>query len=155
MEYYKTPNGDLMQFNKEKNTCELRNTVEDERIFLTGFDLKKCTQIKYKEFCRLMNVYFKDVQHEWKYNHSYFKKLPNFESKELEQLSINVPQHDIHYKHSNYFLVYHLGRVYYHTGNINGYNTGQLLNFKTLEFVKWTALKNCAPIINTNTKKVC
>jgi len=161
MRYYKAGE-DLIQYNPETNVYKKRNNIQliDTRISKEVFDSLTKNQIGHQEFCRLMNIYFKDIKHEWKHDHSYFRKLDNFET-DGYSLSSNyvlgrdVPYHTIEGKpyFGRVIMVYHWGHVYYHTISYNGYAQGQLINPKTLELVSWARLKNCAPIFNEGTKK--
>jgi len=161
MIYYKS--GDkLIQYNPETNVYKLRNTIEriDTRISKEDFILLDAKQIKKQEFSRLMNIFFKDIKHEWVHDHSKFRKLPNFESNG-HNLSTNyilgkdIPYHTSEKSYySNFILVYHWGKVYYHTVSYNGDDRGCLLDINTLKHLRWAQLKHCAPIQNINTKKI-
>ncbi len=54
----------------------------------------------------------------------------------------------------NLVLVYHQGKVYYHTISYNGDRSGQLICPYTFEYVKWCRLKTCAPIFDIEAKKI-
>ena len=165
MKYFKTSDF-LIQFNPETSVYKIRNTistdVNDKVISEEKFNSLSPTQIKKTEFCRLMNIFFKNVKHEWVYNHTHFKKLDNFEESEFS-LSSNyiigkdIPIHLVGtgtYK-QRCILVYHWGRVYYHTISYGGYKQGHLIDLNTFDFVQWARLKNCSPIYNENTKIIC
>ena len=161
MKYYKNDER-LIQFNPETGIYKVRNTisknVEDKVLPLEVFNLLDKTQIKKDEFCRLMNIYFKNIKHSWEYDHSFFRKLDNFEESGSNlssnyNLGKDVPYHEIG-RYDKYILVYHWGRVYYHTISYNGYKQGQLIDPKTMQIVRWAQLKNCAPIFNEGTKKI-
>lgn len=53
-----------------------------------------------------------------------------------------------------YVIVYHWGKVYYHTISYNGYDSGQLICPKTLSMVRWAKLKNCSPIMDITSNKI-
>jgi hypothetical protein len=163
MKYYKTE-GQLIQYNPETKVYKVRNNIErvDTRIATEDFEKLTKTEVKRNEFSRLMNVFFKDIKHHWVYDNTKFRKLPNFEASG-SSLSSNyvlgkdVPYHKIEIMPyvGNVVLVYHWGRIYYHTISYGGYAQGQLINPKTLEFVQWAQLKHCAPVFNIDTKKIC
>lgn len=108
-----------------------------------------------------MNIFFKNVKHEWTFNGVNYKKIDNFEAlgyslSDNYSLGKDVPFHIIEDKKyfGNLILVYHWGKVYYHTISYNGYAQGQLICPRTFELVRWAQLKHCSPIFNTITKKI-
>lgn len=162
MKFYKADDK-LIQFNPETKVYKLRNTIttDDKRIAEDDFKSLNAKEIKRNEFSRLMNLYFKNIKHEWVYEHSHFKKIDNFEDNNHSfssnyNLGKDVPYHKIEGKeyYGNLVLVYHWGRVYYHTISYGGYPQGQLICPKTHSIVRWARLKNCSPIMNINTKKI-
>lgn len=161
MKYYSSDCGKYIKFNPETKVYRLGNTtLEKYRVVpIDEFNSLKTTEIKNSEYSRLMNIYFKYVQHEWEFEGVKYRKLENFEKKEY-LLSANynigkdVPLHDLGNYKNNLILVYHWGKVYYHTIQYNGEGVGQLLCPYTLNYVRWAKLKNCAPIFNTVTKKI-
>ena len=164
MKYYKTADIFLIKYNPETKVYKLMNTIEkiDTRISLDGFKLLNPKEIKRDEFSRLMKIFFKSVKHKWTFEHSHFKKLDNFEEKGYNlsanyTLGKDIPYHTIEGKEyfGNLILVYHWGKVYYHTISYNGYPQGQLICPKTFSLVRWARLKNCSPIFNIDTKKIC
>ncbi len=162
MKYYKVDDGRLIQFNPETNIYKIRNNIEkiDTRLSVEEFNLLDTKQIKRNEFSRLMNIYFKDIKHEWEYDGKKFCKLSNFESKEFNQdfnFYKDVPRHNLKEWSwlKNLVLVYHWGKIYYHTISYNGEGVGQLINPKTMELVRWCKLKHCAPVYNLQTYKIC
>ena len=107
-----------------------------------------------------MNVFFKDVKHHWEFGGTKFRKMPNFESNGYRlstnyDLGKDVPYHKIESMPymGNVILVYHWGRIYYHSISYNGYAQGQLINPKTFELVRWAQLKHCAPVFNKKKKR--
>lgn len=164
MKYYKTTEGQLIQYNPETKVYKVRNNIErvDTRIAAEDFEKLTKTEVKRNEFSRLMNVFFKDVKHHWEFGGTKFRKMPNFESNGYRlstnyDLGKDVPYHKIESMPymGNVILVYHWGRIYYHSISYNGYAQGQLINPKTFELVRWAQLKHCAPVFNIDTKKVC
>lgn len=158
--YYQSDDDKLYQFNHETSVYKLRNTIQkiDTRISKEEFLDLKCKEIKRDEFSRLMNLFFNNIKHVWEYENSKFKKLPNFESSEHSlstnyQIGKEVPLHELDF-HKNCIIVYHWGKVYYHTISYNGYKQGQLIDPKTKNLVRWAQLKHCAPIINLETEKI-
>jgi hypothetical protein len=162
--YYKSGDNKLIQFNLETKIYKLRNNIEkiDTRISQEDFNNLNTIEIKRDKFSQLMNEYFRDLpKHQWQFDYNNFKKLPNFEAKNSSIsdnyiLGKDIPYHKIEGKEylGNLILVYHWGRVYYHTISYSGYPQGQLINPKTLEIVRWAKLKNCAPIFNIERKKI-
>lgn len=164
MKYFKTKEGRLIQFNSETNTYKFRDHIshDDPRISIDEFNNMNCQQIKKDVFSRLMNEYFRDVKHSWIYQGTKFRKIDNFEKSKFSVSSNyiigkDIPLHELEDK--KYFgklvLVYHWGRIYYHTISYGGYPQGQLINPSTFELVRWAQLKHCSPIFNETTKKIC
>lgn len=168
MKFYVTEDDKLYQFNPQTGVYKLRNTVEriDKRIAPTEFSKLKKREIKRDEFSRLMNIYFKNVKHKWVFEGKKYRKLPNFESNTYSysdnyKLGTDVPYHDINLKGKSYYylknmlLVYHWGRLYYHTVSYNGYPQGQLITIdEKHEFVQWCRLRNCAPVFCIDDKRI-
>lgn len=170
MKYFKSECGKLIQYNHETNVYKIRNVIEriDTRLSEEEVLSLNCTVVKKQEFSRLMNVFYKNVKHNWKYDYSTYRKLDNFDG-ENGSFSSNyilggkkgnhnsVPLHIIEGKEhfGEVALVYHWGKVYYHTISYNGYEQGQLICPKTFNLVRWAKLKHCAPIMNTNTGRIC
>ena len=160
MKYFKSECGKLIQYNHETGVYKIRNAIKHIDTRLTEEEVLNlnCVVVKKQEFSRLMNVFYKNVKHKWKFDYSTYRKLDNFED-ENSCLSSNyilggkkgnhnsVPYHVV--------LVYHWGNVYYHTVSYNGYEQGQLICMKTFKLVRWAKLKHCAPIMNTNTNRIC
>lgn len=161
MRYYKTNCGKLIQFNIETKVYKLRNTIQttDKRISVEDFKNFNSIEIKKDEFSRLMNIYFKNVKHEWIHDGVKYRKIDNFEGKGIllsdnYKIGKDVPYHHISKYEKNYIIVYHWGKVYYHTISYNGYAQGQLIDIKTNKTVRWARLKNCAPIFDTVKKQI-
>ncbi len=162
MKYLKTECNKLIQYNQETNIYKIRNTIDHIDTRLTEQDILnlKYSFIKKQEFSRLMNLFFKNIKDEWKFDYSTYKKLDNFDSTNYilggkNNESNAVPYHKINEWYGNVILVYHWGKVYYHTISYNGYKQGQLICTKTFKLVRWANLKHCAPIMNISTKKIC
>ncbi len=154
--HYLMKNGDLVQYNQESKVYKKRNNIEHidtrltEEFFLENVD----KQIKRGEFSRLMNEFFKNVKHQWRFENTDYEKADNFEDSEY-CLSVNYEVHKFpRHTSGKHIMVYHWGRVYYHTISYNGYKQGQLINIKTGEYVRWAQLKHCAPVRNVNTKQI-
>ena len=82
------------------------------------------------------------------------------------KLGKEIPYHDLNKNGGDYYyyyyylknmvLVYHWGRIYYHTVSYNGYVQGQLVTTDDKHnFVRWARLRNCAPIFCVDDKRVC
>lgn len=163
MRYYKTEDEKLIQFNPETKVYKLRNTIEKVDSRISPDELPKdMKEIKKNEFSRLMNEFFKSVKHSWVHDGCKFRKLDNFESDGIfltknYVLGKDIPYHEISEMKwiGKVVLVYHWGKVYYHTISYNGYKQGQLIDPYTKEFVRWAQLKHCAPIFNEDTKTIC
>lgn len=161
MKYYEVTDGRLVQYNPATKVYKIRNTIEhiDTRIPEDVFLTLESKRIKHNEFCRLMNVFYKNVKHSWVYNGVNFRKLDNFESENYKfssnyNLGKDVPYHDIPI-YGKCVLVYHWGRIYYHSVSYGGSSTGQLLDPITKSSVRWCQLKHCAPVFNEETKTIC
>lgn len=160
--FYKSECGKLIQYNKDTETYCVKNSIknEDKRISIDVFNSLITKRIKRQEYCRLMNIYFKDIKHIWTFNGVDYQSIDNFEYKNYNlsanyKLGIEVPYHEVGntYKRKM-ILVYHWGRVYYHDISYNGYKQGQLYDINTLKTVQWCQLKNCSPVFNKQTKKI-
>jgi len=162
MKYFKTNNDLLVQYNTETNVYKIRNTISKENHILSKeeFEALNPIQIKKDKFCQQMNIYFKNVKHEWIHEGVRFRKIDNFEKSDYNNCTNyiwkDIPKH--HLKDKPYFgeliLVYHWGRVYYFTFSYNGYPQGQLIDTKTFDLVQWAKPKHCAPIFNIDTKQI-
>lgn len=154
--YFKTETLGLLGFKTEEGVLILRNS----RLEYTQSQILELNpiQIKKEKFSQLLNKHYANIHEEWIFNHSPYRSLDNFIS-ENRQISSNykigteVPLHQIRNK-INALLVYHNGGVFYHDISYGGNRQGKLYNTKTENFVGYTALKNCAPIFNINTKKI-
>lgn len=166
MKYY-ISNDLLIKENPKTKTirvCNRTNKINVDKYIITPeeFSNMEKQQLKKSKFYELINNWFSGVKHEWEFNNKLFRKLDNFES-DNNKISSNyilgkdIPYHEISSKPylGKVILVYHCGRVYYHTVSYNGYPQGQLIDLKNLQLVKWTRLKNCAPIFDVGLKKIC
>lgn len=149
--YYKA-NDLLIQYNYSTNTYFIRNRIglKDSRITKEEFDKLNAIKIKKKEYDTLVNQYYNNTEDEWIYNNVKYKKINNFSEKDWYT---KVPKHkkirpgyfdlgDI------FFIVYHLGKVYYCLPNYGGMGRCILYDINTLQHCKWTSLKHCQPIFN-------
>jgi len=119
-------------------------------------------ELKKQDFSRLMNEYFRDVKHHWEYSGKKFRKMENFEQKGNSlssnyQLGKQVPYHKLEKKEwlGNLILVYHWGRIYYHTISYGGEGVGQLVCPKTFNLLRWCRLKHCSPVFCITDKRIC
>ena len=166
MRFY-VSNGLLIRENPETKVirvCNRTNKINTDNYIISCEDFFKMEkkELKKDKWSELMNNWFRDVKHEWVHNYTSYKKIDNFEQNNWRisdnyNLGKDVPYHNIKEKPylGSVVLVYHWGNVYYHTVSYNGYAQGQLIDINTFEFVKWTQLKNCAPIFNIDEKKIC
>lgn len=163
MKHYKSECDKLIQYNPDTKVYKLRNTIKTDNKVISEEDFKllNVNKIKRAEFSRLMNIYFKNVKHDWIYEGVKYRKIDNFEENGFSlsdnyKIGTEVPFHEIgkHYYEKNLVLVYHWGRVYYHTVQYNGDGVGQLVCPYTHSYVRWAKLKHCSPIFNTVTKKI-
>lgn len=157
MKYYITDDNKLIHFNPETKVYKVMNTIsrDDKRISPENLSLH---EIDKNKFSRLMNEFFKSVKHQWVYKSVRFRKLDNFDTNgyllsKNYVLGKDVPYHDSSF--GKVILVYHWGKVYYHTVSYNGYKQGQLIDINTNKIVRWAQLKHCAPIFNEDTKTIC
>lgn len=163
--YYKSECGMLIYHNTDTEIYVHKNNIskDDKRMSKEQFDMLSVKEIRNQEYCRLMNIFYKDIHEEWCFENSNYISKDNFISNDF-RLSANynigtqIPFHDVnnpgetYYYMKNLILVYHWGKVYYHTISYNGYKQGQLIDPVTHEFVRWSQLKHCAPIYN---KTIC
>lgn len=145
----------LIKLNLNTNTYRLMNSIakESKSITLEQFNLLNAKEIKNCEFSRLMNIYFKNIKHEWTYNYSSYKKLDNLDDNLLMYYKMGKYNLNDTYL-SNLKLVYHWGKVYYLLYGGQYAPKGQLIDIKTGNILRWVHIKNVAPIINTNTKQI-
>jgi hypothetical protein len=160
MEYFKTEDK-LIQFNPSTNVYRFRNTIQhgDKTLSKEEFDALNSVKIKKQKFCELMNNYFKDINHEWKFEHSNYRKMDNFSNDFNDSGSqwIKVPFHKVEglgFNGNKLKFVYHWGRVYYIIYGGHYAPKGQLLDVNTLKILQWVHIKNVAPIFNVGTKKI-
>ncbi len=152
MKYYVSEcNNKLIQYNPESQVYKIRNNVDkiDTRLSKEQFDALNTRKINKSRFYELLNIYFKNVKHEWIYDDRKFRKIPNFEADEFRlcsnyNLGVDIPFHTIpgHEFLGKVVLVYHHGKVYYHTISYNGYKSGQLVCPKTFNLVRWAFAVN-------------
>jgi hypothetical protein len=161
--FYKieNPNG-VKLYQICNDSAILKNSKISEQIKLSEFLELKPIQIKKQVFHKLLNEYFNTLDIRWEFDGKKFKKLPNFENLaeffEFQKLASSKP-----------FVVMSKGSLYrikftnfdervftYSPRNlkISGYSTIQLFDFKTLKFVGYTNVKNCAPVFNITDKIV-
>lgn len=139
-----------------------KNSKVLEKIEISEFLKLKPIQIKKQVFHKLLNEYFNNLDIRWEFDGKKFKKMPNFENVaeffEFQKLANSKP-----------FVVMSKGSLYriaftnfdervftYSPRNLklSGYSTIQLFDFKTLKFVGYTNVKNCAPVFNITDKLV-
>ena len=165
MRYY-ISNDLLIKENPETKTfkvCNRTNKINVDKYIITPdeFSQMEKKQLKISKFGELLNNWFREIKHEWVHEHTNYKKIDNFEADEHHIsknyiLGKDVPYHKLdNFNYRNVIFVYYHGHVYYHTISYGGFPQGQLVDIKTLETVKWTRLKNCSPVFNINTKKIC
>jgi hypothetical protein len=165
--YYKSECGMLIYHNVENGMYVHKNTIskDDKRMSKEQFDALSVKEIRNQEYSRLMNIFYKDIHEEWWFDNKLYVSKDNFISDGV-CLSTNynfgkqIPFHDAN-KPGQYYssmrdliLVYHWGKVYYHTISYGGYKQGQLIDPVTHEIVRWCQLKHCAPIYNKTTCKI-
>lgn len=140
----------------------LKNSKVSEEIEISEFLKLKPIQIKKQDFHKLLNEYFNNLDIRWEFDGKKYKKLPNFENLaeffKFKKLANSKP-----------FVVMSKGSLYriaftnfdesvfaYSPRNlkVSGHSTIQLFDFKTLEFVGYTNVKNCAPVFNITDKIV-
>lgn len=157
MNYFKTENK-LIQYNPETKIYKIRNNVKNSIVLtIEEFKSLNAQKISKQNFCEEMNLYFKNVSNTWTFEGKEYRKLDNFESS-MYNFSNNyiigkdIPYHDIN--NQKVILVYHWGKVYYHTISYNGYKQGQLICPYTFKYVQWSQLKHCAPVFDIKTKQI-
>lgn len=127
------------------------------KVFISEEEFKSIEKRQFKsdKANEILNIFYKTVEHTWKWNYSTYKKLPNFEDDGYSFNSNykNIPYHDVDV-YGKCYLVWYRGRVYYHSISYGGYPQGELIDIETGNSVKWCKLKHCAPILNVNTNKI-
>lgn len=121
-------------------------------------------QIKKHEYQELLNLYFSKSKETWEFQGELFKKLDNFEVNTYKNVWKNNEYWFLNYKDIPYHefgftsghIVYYQGKLY--VANINGNYFPRTmlfkLNYKFPDKIKWTNLKNCAPVFNINKKEI-
>lgn len=151
MKYYKTDCGKLIKFNEQTSKYRVTSSPR-EFILQEDFILLNTKEIKLNEFSRLMNEHYSIVKDNWIYNGIKYQNLDTFGSSKYF-IGVDVPFHTI--PHNNHVvLVYHWGKVYYHTVSYNGDRNGQLFDIQTGQYVRWANIKNCSPILNMDTQQI-
>lgn len=161
MNYYKA-NDLLIQFNPDTGVYKVRNSIERKTTVLSVEEFKSLNaeKLKKQKFCELMNIYFKNVKHDWDFEGVHYRKLENFEKNEANMCTnydyMKLPRHifEQHPHLGSLILVYHWGRVYYMLFSYGGYEQGILYDTVTLKHIQWAKPKHCAPIFNEQTKKI-
>jgi hypothetical protein len=156
MVYYKAGTN-LIKFDTISETYVIKNTIDTfckSIISKDEFLLLNPVKIKKSLFYKLLNNYFKDIKHWWKYEHQYFRKLENFDKNgNSSRFKIHeVPSHSIN-NYNDLKIVYHCGKIYYMHCN-QYFPKIKLFDFNTLRCIKWTNIKNVTPIFNENIKKI-
>lgn len=152
--YYKTDTDDLIVYNSETNLYSLKSTTEKSEMnesFFNSLNVTKISKIKFRE---LLNKYFKNINHEWKFEHTWFRKLDNFDDKsyDFQDRLKDIP---IHYENEiyPYSLLYYQGRVVKVLTFYNGTNRCMLYNIHNGKFRGWTSINNLSPILNLGTNE--
>lgn len=159
MRYYQA--GDhLIQMNPEnpEKTYRIKNTTERGQVLSEeDFINSKPKELNKQKFSQLMNQYFVTVKHEWKHDHSMYRKLPNFETGEFGECTnydmVKIPKHNVGI-HKDVILVYHWGNIYYLRWSYCGYINGYLIDIRTHNMVRWTKPKHCAPVFKIDAKVI-
>ena len=159
MNYFKADNK-LIQYNPDTKIYKIRNIIDGSGVISAEeFKSLNSQKITKQNFCHEMNVYFKNVDHEWEFQGNEYRKLDNFESNNMlfsanYKIGKDIPYHEIGLFKNTVILVYHWGKVYYHTISYNGYKQGQLICPYTNKILQWARLKHCAPVYNITRKKI-
>jgi hypothetical protein len=95
------------------------------------------------------------MKEKWSFNGESFRNLDNFD-KDGNSSGINIVDLPNHAEkgHFPYCLVYHNGSVFYCYVALNYFPRVQLLAKTNKRVIKWTSIKNVAPIINTQTQRI-
>lgn len=158
--YYKTENF-LIKYYSSYNVFVIKNRIGlKDCVIYNEEEFKKLNPIKIKKstFDFLINKYYRETKDKWVFEGVEYTKINNFSNEDWFK---KVPRHKKtssgyfdHLDKDIYFIVYHLGKVYYCLPCYNGYDRSILYDFKTKQQVKWTSLKNCQPILNLKTNKI-
>jgi len=154
--YYKTDLGIIVKFN---NTYRLKSTYElKKEISKEDFDNSNPIKLKKNKYLEELNIWFKNNKHEWKFEHSYFKKLDNFEIDKhgtlLNYKWSDFPKHKLKSYGYGTIVLFH-SRLYYAFFDGNAYPQMLLCDFLTKEFTgKYTNIRNLSPVFNIGTKQI-
>ena len=158
MKYFKTEDK-LIQLNLSTNVYRVKNSIEkvNKTITKDEFELLNAIQINKQRFHELMNDFFRNIKHEWEHEHSFFKKLDNFDKygNSSSMSWADIPSHKLEgYLNTELKIVYHWGRVYYIVYFENYSPQAQLIDIYKLQKVRWVCIKNVAPIMNISKNKI-
>lgn len=150
--FYKTDSSILIK-KSDSGLYIIKNStsLKDKVITLEEFEGYKTERIKKTEFYRLLNIHWRNVSDKWCYYGVRYKKLPNYTSMEDTKYQ---PKYII----SGYSLEYPFIKVYHHGRvklffDINSRGKGMLWDIKTMNMLQRADIKNCAPILNIETKE--
>ncbi len=139
-----------------KNVYYLKNTIAANNIISEDeFNSYNCTKINKTKFNELINIYFRDIKHEWIYNNNRYRKLENFKSANYNccvNYDFNKLLHDKDDSVFRYIIVYNHGRAY--KANIYYLPKVQLIDIGADKYIKWTDIKHCSPILNVDTNEM-
>jgi len=147
----------LISYNDTLKIYRVRNTLEKSKtLSKEEFDYLNCERIKKHQFKELLNAYFNSCKDSWEYLGVNYRKLDNFGSGDISWES--VPQHQITVPETSYGfwykIVWHQGNVYHALDNGNYFPQIPLFDIKTNKAVKWTNVKNLAPVFNVDDKVI-
>lgn len=161
MLYYQSECGKLIRHNNETNIIQHVNVV-GKRQYLDKNQLNELKTIRLKKniYFELLNIFYSDVYETWQFEGTSYR---NFKQFQIENGAVSnykigeqIPWHnfisDKGYEASA-IIVYHQGRVCYHTVMYQGEFTGKLFDIKTKTFMRWANLKHCSPVNNISTGK--
>lgn len=157
MTHYKAETGELINFNPKTKIYKVKNHKKPFEISEDDFKKLVVVKIKHEKFCELMNIYFRDIKHNWKFDYTEYSKMDNF-SCDNHFIGKNynwndIPKHKIGF--FNTILVYHWGKVWYLCMDGCYFPKGQLIDPYTGKLTnRWIHLKNVAPIYNHGKKQI-
>jgi hypothetical protein len=144
MKYYKS-NEDLICYNEKSNKWFKCNKLGDKLINKPH----SLVNITKNEFNKLLNEWYKTIEHSWKYNGVKYSKSVCF--KDDEELYKQLPNHKTDWW-DKCKIVYYQGTLYY-AHCFHYYPRLVLFDFKIKQWCRWANINSCFAVLNEETKE--
>jgi hypothetical protein len=145
MKYYKS-NEDLICYNEKSDKWFKCNKLGD-KLINKPHSLVKITK---NEFNKLLNEWYKTIEHSWEYNGVKYSKSICF--KDDKELFYKLPNHNT-YHYDEAKIVYHQGKLYY-ACDFHYFPKLVLLDFNNPKiWAKRTNVTSCFAVLNEETKE--